>query len=443
MKSNLRKSDSIRSIFFLIIAMAIAVFFSIQIPAYNSGNTTTIDAELPSIDIFLNGTTIDEIKNGDKATKYQNNILKIIDTRDTSYINNTEIKLRGNLTFFFDKKPYQINFSESTPLLNLNSAKNWVLLANYLDDTYIRNDLAFYIEKLLNINYAPSGRFVNLNIDNEYQGLYYLTHKIKISDHSIKLVNPQGIVVEYDSVHQSNTDGNCYHSATSSCFVIKDVKNDDYRTSAMQDFLTDINRLEIAIQNNDYNAIQSLIDVEDFAKYFLLSEITSNPDSYAASVYLYKDGPDDLIHIGPGWDFDLAFGNQNWSWASFTEFYDPSTPIPQITNLVGKDKTRHQTSNALLINCYISLLDNQKFKSIISQIYLAYITPQKEHILSYAKSQLNYIQDSAAADSAHWNKNFQSDSLQLLEWLSKRLDFMQYKYTHNDKPNMAYSSNLY
>ena len=55
--------------------------------------------------------------------------------------------------------------------------------------------------------------------------------------------------------------------------------------------------------------LSAMIDVDSFAKYYLVNEYTLNQESFATSFYWYKDGPDDVIHLGPIWDFDTCMGN--------------------------------------------------------------------------------------------------------------------------------------
>ena len=73
-----------------------------------------------------------------------------------------------------------------------------------------------------------------------------------------------------------------------------------------------------------------MIDIESFAEYFLLKEVCFNTEtSLPKSVYMYKDR-NDVLKIGPVWDFDLdpfylkwkSFNNRHGIWFEYL-FKDP------------------------------------------------------------------------------------------------------------------------
>ena len=51
-----------------------------------------------------------------------------------------------------------------------------------------------------------------------------------------------------------------------------------------------------------------------FIDFTLLNELAKNVDGYRISTYLHKDRDDidPLLHAGPIWDFNIAFGNANY-----------------------------------------------------------------------------------------------------------------------------------
>jgi hypothetical protein len=51
-----------------------------------------------------------------------------------------------------------------------------------------------------------------------------------------------------------------------------------------------------------------LIDERSFISFILMQEIAKNLDGYRRSLYVYKDNGG-LLHVGPLWDFDVAYGN--------------------------------------------------------------------------------------------------------------------------------------
>lgn len=82
----------------------------------------------------------------------------------------------------------------------------------------------------------------------------------------------------------------------------------------MQEFKKSLEKFEKTIYKEDvkWEEIEKLIDVNSFAKYYLVNEFAENSDTYYSSTYLYKDGANDVIHMGPTWDYDAAFGYQEF-----------------------------------------------------------------------------------------------------------------------------------
>ncbi len=104
------------------------------------------------------------------------------------------IKLRGNTTMGYDKKPYRIKFDKKQDVLGMGSAKSWVLLAGYLDPSFVRNQATFlfaddlYEHTLKNSAYkneaqlsgkeekykvfSPRMKMVEVYLNGEFKGLY-------------------------------------------------------------------------------------------------------------------------------------------------------------------------------------------------------------------------------------------------------------------------------
>ena len=57
------------------------------------------------------------------------------------------IKARGHSTFNKPKKPYVFKLENKVSLLGMASGKEWILLANFMDHSLLRNSLAFAISK--------------------------------------------------------------------------------------------------------------------------------------------------------------------------------------------------------------------------------------------------------------------------------------------------------
>ncbi|MCR4760939.1 MAG: CotH kinase family protein, partial [Oscillospiraceae bacterium] len=138
-----------------------------------------------------------------------------------------DVKVRGNWTTLYEKKPLRIKFAEKHSMLGLNGGaemKNWVLLAEYKDSSQLRNKTALEIARgLLGADgyYAADAQLVEVYINGEYWGVYLLTEQQQASKHRIAVSDPKkdetdpmtGYFLEFDgnftnedSLHQFYVD---------------------------------------------------------------------------------------------------------------------------------------------------------------------------------------------------------------------------------------------
>lgn len=391
--------------------------------------------DFPKIEIFLKNIPAEQLNTDSKDIKYPNNTVTLsLDNKVTTF-ENVEIKGRGNLTWTQAKKPYQIKLPEKTQLFNHGAARKWLLLANYLDSTHLRNDVAFYLEHLLQSETPISGNFLELYIDNIYYGLYYLTEKVEIEENRINIKEPSGIIVELDNIHTTNTD--CLaHSFDNDCFVIHDIINPDLSTESISDFIEKFNQLEIAIAQKDFTTITNLIDVDSFAKYFLLNEFTNNPDGYESSFFLSMDGASDLIHAGPGWDFDLSLGNKIWSIDGIDDevFLSPNNDLSfKSLSLYNSDSTADIKQPKHVSSLLYNLLEVPEFKTRVKEIYTSTLSSKKDELLNYIKSQADYIRPAAIRDQERWKlkTDWDEEVNYLLDWITKRYNHFEETYNKN------------
>lgn len=381
----------------------------------------------PKLDISLKAVPLEQIDAGDKDTKYPDNIVTVTINNKADTYNDIEVKGRGNTTWKQIKKPYQLKFKEKEGFFGIGESKKWVLLANYLDPTFLRNDIAFYLEELLDEPYKMEGSFIELSIDNNYRGLYYLSEKVEIGKPRVNLSSDSGILVELDNIY-GVLDG-CYYSNDNDCIIVKDLTNEDAETTIMQDFIDNFNLVRTAAKKKDYEKLTSLIDVDSFARYYLLSEFTVNPDAYNTSFYMYKDGKEDKIHAGPGWDFDLALGNKAWVAKGIDQdiFFSPFETMA-LRNYLGKtDEAPHLNSLSTIV---YDLMDIPEFKQRVREVYQETLSGKGDEILDYIRSQAEYIKPATLRDQKRWKSeaNFDEEIDYLIDWVAKRYDHFEETY---------------
>lgn len=150
---------------------------------------TTYCSELPVVYVetndgaAVNSNTVAK----DAVIRIQGN--KEFNNQDTWYVGETTIKGRGNSTWSFAqqnnlKKPYKLKLSEKANLLGLGTGanKHWVLLANAIDHTNMRNELAHTFAKKIGMETTVGDTGVVLILNGEYQGIYELSEHVRVGN---------------------------------------------------------------------------------------------------------------------------------------------------------------------------------------------------------------------------------------------------------------------
>lgn len=420
----------------LIVGVGLLVKFGIERAAAEDIAARFPDRGVPRINITLNDVTLDEIKEGSKDTKYEGNELTVYEGDSaTLEASGVRVKGRGNGTWMQEKKPYQIKFDKKVDLFGMGKAKKWVLLANAMDTTRLRNDAAFYLEKMLEMEYAYSGQFVELYFNGEYEGLYYLTHVVGIEKTSVDLRDSMGVLVELDNVYGGSE--NYYITRNGELLVLRGAVSTANEEKAMESFVKDFNELETAIDERDYEKMLGIIDVSSFAKYYILSELIVNPDAYWTSFYFYKDGLNDKIHVGPGWDFDLSFANRSWSNWMGEEFFSPRRSMVRKDELLPREfyekmgligETDWYEMSLGLSHLIYDMMEIPDFVNEVKRTF-ELISGRSSELIAQIRKSEQLIMMAIDKDSSKWGKEwYRTETNDMIEWINSRFDYLEDRY---------------
>ena len=394
---------------------------------------------LPIINIELNGVTQDEINSGSKDIKYEGNELSLYNNGNMLEYDNVEVKGRGNATWTWDKRPYRIKFDEKVDMLGMGKAKKWCLLANYKDETNLRTEIGFTLEKMLGMKYVMDGRFVELYIDGNYQGLYYLTKAVEVSSSVVDIEDELGVLVELDNIY-GTLEEEYYTTGEGDILTVKDVVNEENEEVAMKEFLASYNELEKAVKKGDYERVQELADVESFAQYYLLSEFTVNPDAYWTSFYFYKDGAEDVIHMGPGWDFDMALANRYWGNWLGERLYSPTETMVRKLELSSKTWTEMGNNeedfevDTRISKIMYRLMEMPEFREEVSRVFQERMMGRGEELAKKIISKAVSIYKAAMMDGKNWNKkDYENEVRDLVKWIKERYEYFEKVYGNVDR----------
>lgn len=418
---------------FLMLGVGILAFVGVVMGGiwiYQSTVKKPEPRKVAKIEVLLTGTTLDEIKIGEKEDHYdENSVILTDESGETTKFSEIELKLRGNSTLAQEKKPFQLKFANKTNILGLGEAKKWVLRNNFLDRSYLRDDAAMKIAEMIGEDYAWRGKFVEMYFDGEYEGLYYLLHRVEIGKGRVDLRDTAGVLVEMDSLHKD--EGGCYFTYAGSCLKLTDavLEEEGWEEKAMGEFLTDFNKLEMAAEKGDYASAAELADMESLAKYFLISEFSTNPDAYASSFYFYKNGTNDKIHAGPVWDFDFAFGNREWAWGEEIEgFFDATN------DQARREEAFSENSDGNIAKLIYQLMDIPEFRAEVERVWQERMSGRGQELMLSLKKTASTIREAALKDAEKWDRgDFDTEVEALLEWIEARYAHMEEVYGGEEK----------
>lgn len=294
-----------------------------------------------------------------------------------------EVKGRGNTTWSYAKKPYAIKLGSKAEVLGMPKHKRWVLLASWNDKAMMRTDLTFFMaQQYTTFRWKQRGEAVELVLNGEHLGHYYLCEQIKVDDNRV----PDGYVLEID-YRAKETNGDIFFKSDISQlnFVLKDPEpekgSDEY--DYVMKYINDIEKL---LKEGDAEAYRSYLNMESFVDWYLNSEFSMNMDAnFFLSVYMNL-GEDGMLYMGPLWDFDIAFGN---------DVFDTND------NLIPEGFYIYNTDRSGL---WMKVLRNdEEFLKILKERYAA-MRADKDNILAHIDDVAAAQRESAVLNDMKWNK---------------------------------------
>jgi hypothetical protein len=272
-----------------------------QIPIVNinTQNSQTVTSKEDYIDATLSLVVFDD---ANQSTEVYTNVP-------------IQIRARGNSTLWMPKKSYRIKFAEKMPFLSEYSERDWVLLANFADQTLIRNKLAYDLARSMNMAFAPMAEFVDIYMNGSYDGNYMLTDQIEVTNNRVNIEEKSpavdtGYLIELDARQgmEGEVEGWDYFNLYGNKYAIKSPKTDSAYYSVNQLYYIESYMLDVYSTLSNIQPYDQLIDEASWVDWFIINELFKNVDSGYSSVYYYKDRGGKL-KMGPIWDFDLSTSN--------------------------------------------------------------------------------------------------------------------------------------
>jgi subtilisin-like proprotein convertase family protein len=409
-------------------------------------------SDLPIVVINTSGQTISDVRilasmgiiyNGAGVRNYMTDPLN-------DYNGYSKIRFRGNSTKNFEKKPYSVETSDAAgvdfavSLLGMPVESEWVLVAMYQDKSLIRVPMTYDLSRKMG-NYAARYKTVEVVINNEYQGVYALMEKLKRGAERIdvKKLSPLenaapaitgGYIVKIDradepgwsSLHPGDAVNNAH-------FYYQYVYPKDSITVPQMTYIKAfVDTFETIMSYPNYYAdpwagYQRYIDIASLVDFFIINELSKNVDAYRLSTYLYKDKitQGGKLHIGPVWDYDLAWHNCNYS-NSFDptgwqyQLTDTMLPTPIWWTRFMQDTSFTNTLYCRWTQLRPNVLSNSALFSYIDSSALALNESQQRNFIQWPILGA-YIAPNPQNQSG---ATYQSEVTDLKNWIASRAGWM-------------------
>lgn len=240
-------------------------------------------------------------------------LFSITETSDQiDTIGEMSIKGRGNTTWTLPKQPYTILMLEPCRLMGMDKGNTWALLANYHDNTLLRNDVALYMSSEMSLlNYTPDSRMVNLVVNDAYRGVYQLC---ELPEACLAHYSPEEVLLEFDA--KAHYHDITFHTARTLHPINIHYPEVNEGDATWQSISQWIQTAEDALFADNFtdsiHGYRKYFDVTSFVEWYLINEIAKNSDAiFYTSCFMH--GPiGGKIYMGPVWDFDMAFGNYKY-----------------------------------------------------------------------------------------------------------------------------------
>lgn len=367
------------------------------------------DHDVPSVYIDLKKKDL-EYLNADKTHRLDA-LTYLIDT-DGNVINNAikgTIKGRGNNSWNLNKKAYNLNFEEDVDVLGMGKADKWALVSNAMDPTLLYNKTVYELAKEVGLEWTPESRYVNVFLDGKYNGLYLICEKVEIDKERLN-VGKNNILLKRELPERLEIVDNGFLTKQNN--VIEITSPSKISSFYKEEVVSKVQQMEDAIFDVNSNNWKDVIDIDSWAKCYLIDEIFDNFDSGIASAYFYtKD--DGLFYRGPIWDYDAIM-------------FD--TPYSIIANT-------HQRQPYSVNDYYYYLYSRPEFKERILELFAVQFKPLvREFIENKIDLLFSQIENARKLDASRWSYDQGNGAVEKFkEYLDKKIAFLDEYWNNEDK----------
>jgi len=435
----------------------LSYIYVLFLAGFPAGAQTFTDSNLPIVIINTDGNvpipddprvkaTMKIIYRGEGQRNY------LTDQNTASYLNyngRIDIEIRGSSSQYSQKKQYGFSTkladgvtNNNVSLLGMPAENDWILNSMVFDSALVRDYLCFNLSRRLG-EYASRAVYCEVVVNNSYRGLYLLAEKIKRDNNRVDVQRldfmdnylPEvsgGYIVKADKTTGGDPLAWSMRAWNGSYIgFIHHYPAPDVVTELQTAYIKRCFGMMAAAAEEGNSSITtgypSYIDIPSFIHYMIISELSSNADSYTFSTYFHKDR-NGKLRAGPVWDSDLTFGNDLFLWRFDRSKYN----VWQFSN--GDNEGPR---------FWRDLFNESKYKCYLSKRWNELIQPGQplniNSLKSFIDSTVVLISEAVVRENAKWNnvRNHEKRISQLKSWLDQRIPWIT-----NNLPSPGSCSNV-
>ena len=277
----------------------------------------------------------------DKSVDLRNDISDVTNLDYLDFKGAIKIEVRGASSSLLPKKQYALTTydslgqKEDVSILGMPKENDWILNGIAYDSSLIRDYLSYQLSNQIG-QYASRGKYCEVMLNGNYEGIYLFQEKLKADDNriNIKKIQPEdlslpnltgGYITKTDKTEGADLAAwnMANYGGWESSFVHEYPKSTEIKPSQHQYIKGEFERLANTSGNKNSSledGYPSVIDVPSFIDFMILNEFAANVDGYQFSTFFHKDR-NGKLRAGPIWDFNLTYGNDLFMWGydrSFT-----------------------------------------------------------------------------------------------------------------------------
>lgn len=338
----------------------------------------------------------------DGAVNYAGNLLSIHGRGNTSWTDT-------------EKKSYNLKLLQDADLLGMGSAQNWILQANAFDTSNLRNKIVYDFAANFGLMFSPDSQWIDLYLNGEYAGLYLLCERNEVHHERVNISREDSFLVAMEREERLIAQNYLFFKteADLSLRIHYPKKLSGYELDMLSAKWQSVENALIAKSGIDPVTEKywtDLIDLDSWAKKYLMEEVFCSIDGGILSQFFYWDGNDPAgkLYAGPVWDFDKSMGTLlQW------EILDPVTLYAN---------QRHSGLN-------YHLYQKDEFYTRVIELYQDIVMPRLEKLLKDGlQDYADIIASAAMMNQIRWKvsgNSFWEEVEYIRGYMYERMQFLK------------------